>query len=130
MTRLRFVPTCVVILLAASGCAGGSPKGSTQASPQSDRNLIAKAELSQSRFSTVYAAIEALRSNWLALRGPGGGVQVYLDGEHLGGVEMLRTIPVPSVESIRHLDGIEAAARYGLGHDQGAILVTTHHGGP
>ncbi len=130
MTRLRFVPAWAVILLAASGCAGGSPNGSTSPSPRADRNLITRAELSQRRFPSVYAAVEALRTNWLALRGPVGAVQVYLDGQHLGGVEALLTIPVPSVESIRHMDGIEAAARYGRGHDQGAILVTTHHGGP
>jgi hypothetical protein len=130
MTRLRFVLACAVILLAASGCAGGSPQGSTPPSPQADRNLITRAELSQREFSSVYAAIEALHPNWLALRGPVNTVEVYLDGQHLGGVETLFTIPVPSVESIRHMDGIEAAARYGVGHDQGAILVTTHHGGP
>lgn len=130
MTRFRFVPACAVILLAASGCGGGSPKGSTPPSPQGDRNLITQAELSSRRFSSVYAAIEGLRLNWLAPRGPVNRVEVYLDGVHLGGVETLFTIPVPSVESIRHLDGIEAAARYGQGHDQGVILVTTRHRGP
>lgn len=129
MTRVRFVPACAIILLAASGCVGGSPKGSTPPSPHADRNLITQDELSQRRFSSVYAAIEILRLNWLALRGPGGGVQVYLDGQHLGGVETLFRIPVPSVESIRHLDGIEAAARFGLGNEQGVILVMTHLGG-
>jgi len=128
--RLRFVPASVVILLAGPGCAGGGPNGSTPPFPATDRNLITYAELTQRRFSTVYAAIESLRPNWLALRGPEGAVQVYLDGQHLGGVEMLMSIPIPTVESIRHVDGIEAAARYGRGHDQGAILVKTQHGGP
>jgi hypothetical protein len=127
MTRLRFVPAWAVILLAASGCASSATNASTSLSPPTDRNLITPEELSQRRFSTVYAAIEALRPNWLALRGPGGEVQVYLDEQHLGGVRTLLTIPVPSVQSIRHIDGIAAAARYGRGNDQGAILVSTHH---
>jgi len=130
MTRLRFVPAWAVILLAASACARVAPNGTTPPSPPTDRNLITQAEFTQRRFSTVYSAVEALRPNWLALRGPVGEVQVYLDGQHLGGVKMLLTIPVPTVESIRHVDGIEAAARYGRGHDQGAILVRTQHGGP
>ena len=94
------------------------------------RNLITRVELSQRRFPSVFAAVEALRTHWLALHGPSGQVQVYLDGQYLGGVQTLFTIPVVNVESIRHLDGIEAAARYGGGHDQGAILVTTQRSGP
>lgn len=129
MTRLRLVTFGAVILLAASGC-GGPRNPDSQPFPQSNRDLISTEELNQRRFPSVYAAIEALRTNWLTLRGPSGQVQVYLDGQYLGGVGMLRTIPVSNVESIRHLNGIEAAARYGLNHDQGAILVSTHHGGP
>jgi len=127
MTRLRLVPAWAVIVLAASACGGAIPNGSPQLSPPPDRNLITPEELSQRRFSTVYAAIETLRPNWLTLRGPDGEVQVYLDEQHLGNVRTLLTIPVPSVQSIRHLDGIAASARYGRDHEQGAILVFTHH---
>jgi len=127
MRHLRFVPAWAVIVLAASGCGPAVPNGSPALYSPPDRNLITPEELSQRRFSTVYAAIETLRPNWLALRGPEGEVQVYLDEQHLGGVRTLMTIPVPNVQSIRHMDGIAAAARYGRGHDQGAILVFTHH---
>jgi hypothetical protein len=130
MTRLRLVTVRAVILLAASGCGGPSSHDNARPFPQSNRNFISEDELNQRQFSSVYAAIEALRTNWLTLRGPEGQVQVYLDGQYLGGVGMLRSIPVRNVESIQHLDGIEAAARYGLNHDQGAILVSTHYGGP
>jgi len=124
--RLRLVSAWAGILFATSRCAPPPPGGSSQP-PPADRNVITPEEFTQRRFSTVYAAIETLRPNWLALRGPEGEVQVYLDEQHLGGVRTLMTIPVPNVQSIRHLDGIAAAARYGRGHDQGAILVFTHH---
>src|SRR5258705_2290 len=129
MTHLRFVPAWAVIVLAL-GCAGATPNASPRPVLPTDRNLITQEEFTQRRFATVYAAVEALRPNWLAKRGPGNGeIQVYLDGQLFGGVAALLTIPVPTVESIRHLDGIEAAARYGRGHDMGAILVKTIHGG-
>src|SRR5437667_10577384 len=72
VTRVRCVPAWVVILLAASGCAGGAPNGSPPPLPATDRNLITHAEFTQRRFSTVYAAVESLRPNWPALRGPEG----------------------------------------------------------
>jgi len=130
MARLRFVSGLAVIALAASGCGPAVPNASPQPSPPTDRNLITHAELTQRRFSTVYAAVEALRPNWLSLRGPSGEIQVYLDDQHLGGIRTLLTIPIPNVESIRHVDGIEAPARYGMGHEQGVILVRTHLGTP
>ena len=124
MTRLRFALALVAILVTGSACAGRSQPGSAGAAAV-DRNTITREELSQRSFYSVYDAVEVLRPNWLSLRGPSGAVQVYVDDNHLGGVEVLRTIRLPSVEVIRHMDGIQAAARYGLGHDQGAILVTT-----
>jgi len=47
----------------------------------------------------------------------------------MGGVELLRTVRLINVALIRHMDGIQASARYGLGHDQGAILITTRAAG-
>ena len=76
-------------------------------------------------FYSAYDAIAALRPMWLNKRGPDGEVQVYVDENHVGGVEMLRTQRTASISIMRHLDGIQASARYGLGHDQGAILIST-----
>jgi len=75
-------------------------------------------------------AIEALRSNWLRERGPDsfstpGHVQVYLDDSRVGGVETLRMLSLANVLFIRHVNGVDAAARWGLDHGQGVILVST-----
>ena len=122
MTRLRLALAWVAILVAGSACTGHSQPGSA---PAVDRNTLTREEFSQRSFYSAYDAVEALRAGWLSLRGPAGTVQVYVDDIHLGGVAALRTIRMVSVEVIRHMDGIQASARYGLDHDQGAILVTT-----
>jgi hypothetical protein len=43
----------------------------------------------------------------------------------LGGVETLRTIVVRPVSYIRHYNGIDATARWGLDHGSGVIYVST-----
>ena len=127
MTRLPCVLGWAAILVATSGCAARSPHDSA---PPVDRDLLTQEDLREHRFSTVFEAIEALRSNWLRERGPDsfsipGHVQVYLDDSRLGGVEALRTLPLANVLYIRHVNGVDAAARWGLDHGQGVILVST-----
>jgi hypothetical protein len=94
-----------------------------------DRNTLTSEEFNQRQFNSAFEAIETLRPSWLNRRGPSDVVQVYVDEIHLGGPGELRTIRLPSVAVFRHLDGIQAAARYGMGHDGGAILVTTRAAG-
>jgi len=121
MTRMRWAVAWAAILVAGSACSHRAQRGG---GPAADYNTLTAEELSQRPFYSVYEAIAALRPNWFSLRGPTGAVQVYVDDNHLGGVEMLRTIRIPSVEVIRHIDGIQGAARYGMGHE-GVILVKT-----
>lgn len=91
----------------------------------------------------AYILIEALHSNWMRERGvrpqparavavgarsvagENGGIQVYLDGHRMGGTEVLRGIPSGTVYSIRRINGVQAQARFGVGHSEGAILVAT-----
>jgi hypothetical protein len=123
MTRLRFALTWVALLAAGLACASGAAPGTA---PPVDRSTLTPEEIGGRPFYSVYEAIESLRPNWLIRRTPNEDeVQVYVDENHVGGVEMLRTIRLPSVAVIRYMDGIQAPARYGRGHTQGAILVTT-----
>lgn len=94
-----------------------------------DRNTLTAVELNQRSFYSAYEAVEALRPLWLNSRPRGGAVQVYIDENRLGGLEALRTVRIASVDLIRYMDGIQATARYGRGHDGGAILVTTRAAG-
>ena len=121
MTRLRFF-SAVAALVATAACAGGSKTGSTT---PTDRETLRPEEWGTRNFYTAAEAVAALRPLWLSKRGPDGEVQVYIDEVHVGAVEMLRSVRITSVAYIKHLDGIQAAARYGMNHDQGAILITT-----
>ena len=93
-----------------------------------DRSTLTGDEIHGEHFETAYDVIEAKRSNWLLDLGPMTmdsthkvAVQVYFDNVRLGRVEALRQIPVKTISTIHHLDGLEAQARYGIGHGAGVI---------
>lgn len=52
-------------------------------------------------------------------------IAVYVDGNRAGGVDELRQVPASLVVSIEYLDAPSASIRFGTGHAQGAIVVTT-----
>jgi len=124
--RLDFTLVWMALLMAGSACAAGTHSGGA---PSTDHNTLTREEFSQRQFNSAFEAIEALRPSWLNRHGPGGIIQIYVDDIHLGGTIELRSIRLVSVALIRHLDGIQAAARYGAGHEDGAILVTTRPAG-
>jgi hypothetical protein len=124
----------VTALLVAALLGGCATTGSAGRGPASDRNVITQAQLDAQHFETAFDAVSALRSNWLQERGPDSfqsptKVQVYVDNVRLGEVETLRTVPARIVSFIRHLDGVDANARYGIGHGAGAIVVSTFPSG-
>jgi hypothetical protein len=121
MPRLRCVTIAAVLLASACGGGGSKPAGPAPA----DRETLRPEEWGTRNFYSAYDAIAALRPLWLNRRGPDGTIQVYLDDNRLGGVEVLRTMRTASIAVIKHLDGIQGSARYGLGHEQGVILVST-----
>lgn len=123
MNRLRFLGALAALTVAtACGGGGGSHPGGTT---PTDRETLRPEEWGTRNFYTAAEAVAALRPLWLSKRGPDGEVQVYIDDVHVGAIEMLRSVRIASVAVMKHLDGIQAAARYGMNHDQGAILITT-----
>jgi outer membrane lipoprotein SlyB len=124
------------------------PQDGRSASSGEDLDIIVQAEIVESGATNAYDLVQARRPRWLSTRGSNtfreGGrivgyddrsviiedatdetIVVYLDGAKLGGVRMLREIPVASIVSIRHLDARTATFQYGTGHDHGAIVVLT-----
>ena len=53
-----------------------------------------------------------------------GDIVVYVNDVRMGGPEALQNVGAEAVVAIRYLDAAQAA-RYGTGHQHGAILVTT-----
>ena len=120
--------TALLVIGLSTACARPMSSG---ARPDKNHSLITKTELVENHFSNAYDAVSALRSNWLQPRGPDrfanpSKVWVYYDAVRLGGVETLSAIPVKPVSYIQHYDGVNATARWGVGHSAGVIHVSTH----
>ena len=126
---VRFAaPMAAALLFGSVACASGSSSGSS--STKTDRSLITSEQILKHRFTNAYEAVEALHSNWLQTRGSDSfatptPVWVYVDNVKYGTVERLREIAVTSIAYIRHYDGVAATSRWGVGHGQGVIQIST-----
>lgn len=112
-----------------AGVAGQTTMESPSDFARSDRILAD--ELPQVRGSSAADAIRQLRPNFLqaSLRGPARlsaqPPAVYVNGQHVGGIEALEIIGLQTVEEIRHLDPTAAKSMFGsyCPCDGGIILV-------
>lgn len=111
-----FLSTLVAVLVIA-GCASSSnaPPGVAGGGTSSTRDVITTEELSGIFVADLYQAIERLRPHWLTSRGLRSVtgetiIAVVVDGNFLGGVEMLRQITTPTAIRIRYMDASEATA--------------------
>ena len=125
---LRAVLAAAALLALTAACA--ARRSDTTAHP--DRAVLTQPQLVEHHFNNVYEAIEALRPHWLQARGPNsfrtpGQVLVYQDDNLLGGVDELRSVMIPAVMYIRYYDAVQATARWGVGHTQGVIYVSTRY---
>jgi hypothetical protein len=119
------------LLVAIAACSAGS--GNKSSAAPRDRNTLTAADIEKTGALDAFAAVQALRPNWLTKRGTTSFraveyIKIYLDGNLMGGPDQLRQITTNSVETIRYMDGLEATQRYGLDHGQGAVLVFTRKG--
>ncbi|HEX2092906.1 MAG TPA: hypothetical protein VHG28_10910 [Longimicrobiaceae bacterium] len=109
-----------------------------------DDKIIIQEQIEAAGLANVYDLVQALHPEWLRTRGvrgfyEGAGmlvgdepvalggptIRVYLDDARMGGVEALRQIPTASVVAVRFLDPGQATYKWGIGHNHGAIWVTT-----
>ena len=122
MTKLVRRSSLLLLLAALAACsanaAGGRPTRS---------DMITVDDLRTASSANLYDAVRALRPNWMRVVRAGNPtrVQVYLDNARIGGVEALRTLPMQGIAYLRWFDPIAASARWGLDHEQGAIVVST-----
>lgn len=130
MMRTPFLVAVLAFVLV--GC-GARTEGERTGSARHQQNVITPEEIRTGPQSNAYDLVLALRPQWLRERGPtslGGSantqVRLYVDDVRVGNAADLRRIPVPSVASLRFMDPIEASSRWGFGHDNGAIMITTH----
>jgi hypothetical protein len=125
-----FRPPLVTALLSATLAACVAPNQVPRPIP--DPQLITQDEISYSRATTAYDAIQRLRANFLSRRGETTILgrsstypTVYVDGLKFGGIDALRAIPAGQVATIRLYRSWDAATRYGNSSASGVIDVTT-----
>jgi hypothetical protein len=141
MFRTTSLATTLAVFLFAAACAStGEPR-----SGSSDTSVITEEEVANSHAANAYDLVQSLRPRWLNIRGQsslgtttrrgidGGNVDVmveqdipiYLDGTRIGGVETLRNVSTRELARLERLNAGTATQRFGGGHPNGAILLST-----
>lgn len=115
----------IALLLFATGACVSTGERTTR-----NRDVLTLEEIQSSDLTDAYEIIRGMRPQWLRVRGPNSfyaanPIMVYLDGNRMGGPEVLSSIPKLSIEEIRFYDPPEAQARFGLNNTNGAIVVRT-----
>jgi hypothetical protein len=112
-------------------------------------NIVTAAEIDAGNFRSAYDVVQRLRPNWFsraaqagsqtmgvsAVSGSqtsgGAGLVVYLDNTRMGGVDVLRDLPVSGIASLEFMDAVTAQSKLpGLGSSiiSGAILARSRVG--
>jgi hypothetical protein len=118
----------VLLALSLTFACVSTPRSARSSS--ADAAEITDEQLAERHYQNLYDAVVALRSNWLSTRGTDSfrtpsQVIVYLDDSRLGGIESLSGLSTQGIASVTHLNGIDATARWGIGHSAGVIAVHT-----
>lgn len=92
--------------------------------------FISLAEIQNSGESTAYDVIQSLRPLWLNKRGAQSiqfdtDILVYMGTAQIGALPALRQIPAATIASMEFLDAKAANYRFGMGHPNGAIIIST-----
>ena len=125
MHRLHNITVSAVITTAALfGAACASSSGRQQYAPVAySSDLLTSADLAAETHQDAYAALERLRPFFLQarpsssdVRGQPRTIRVFIDGDFAGDEEILRSIPVREIESIRRVQPAVAYATMGSLH--------------
>jgi hypothetical protein len=114
-----------MLLLCAVACGGNKQLGA-----QHDADRISRQEIMAGSFATAYDVVRNLHPNWLRLHNAESSrivsqIWVYLDGTKYGGINQLNNIRAGTIASIERIDPRTATTRWGSGHSEGVIYVTT-----
>lgn len=114
------------LLLLCGGCASSQ----ANARHRVDMSVLTQDDLVDHQYENVLEAVQTLRSNWLNDRGPDSfaspsHIWVYIDNTKVGDIQSLASISTRYISSIRKVNGIDATARWGIGHSAGVISVMT-----
>ena len=135
MRKTRSTPIVPVLMTLLASCAAPS-FGGDGVTPRGDPDVITREEMDENSAGTAYALVQTLRPQWLQTRGftnvrqaaGAGGIAVYMDNARLGdGVNEMRRVALAAVQYLQFFDAREATLRWGGGHVNGAILISTRN---
>lgn len=124
---------CLVAVAATIGCASGG-SGRTPVSARGTNRLLSADEVfaAKADAGSAYDALARLRPNWLAVHGVSSFdvrdaeyATVYIDGQHHGNLETLRSIPATDVRAYKYYDVTEAGAMFGLRAGTAGVIALT-----
>ena len=122
--RLRRLGLPLLLLCGACVSSRANPRHRV------DMSVLTQDDLVDHQYQSVLEAVQTLRSNWLNDRGPDSfaspsHIWVYIDNTKVGDVQSLAAISTRYISSIRKVNGVDATARWGIGHSAGVISVMT-----
>jgi hypothetical protein len=98
---------------------------------RSRRDVLTTEEIDATHASNAYDVVQRLRPQWLHNRGgpyadPDGSVEVrvFMNGQPIGGVAILKELSLMQVGTMRWVDPIRARGTYGPGNGRGVITIT------
>lgn len=127
----------LILLVAGFGLSACSASASRQDQEGGNYNVVDDEEidlaLEKRPLQNAHELIEYLRPRYLTPRAQQTVSQgviraepiVYVNGVRLGMLDELYNISAVGISKISYLRGKEAAHRYGMGHEGGAILIST-----
>jgi hypothetical protein len=149
--RLLRTSAALIAVGLALGCVSSTgsatPPTPSSAAAKKDPDLITASEIATQSFRDGYDIVQRLRPAWFTKKSgasttrrmgqspsasaTGAGLLVYLGSARIGGVEALRTLSAPTIESMKFLDAATATATLpGIGSSvvSGAIVVKIQRG--
>lgn len=118
------------VLLSALAFASACSHPRSEQAARGTGDEITAEEIRASSFTNVYDLIAQFRFRWLQARGTDtvnlqpGNVMVRVDDNEIGTVQALRNLSTVGITSIRFIDPVSSAGRWGLGYAHGAILIS------
>ncbi|HEX6747485.1 MAG TPA: hypothetical protein VF092_09380 [Longimicrobium sp.] len=99
---------------------------------RSRRDVLTRDEIEATHAASAFDVVRRLRPQWMHNRGgpiadPDGSVevQVFVNGQPVGSVNVLKEYTIMQIENMRWVDPIRARGTYGPGNGRGVITVTT-----
>ncbi|MEO8000084.1 MAG: hypothetical protein ABI852_21715, partial [Gemmatimonadaceae bacterium] len=104
--------------------------GAPQSRPARDPNLITRDQVIAGNYGNAYDVVRRLHPNWLVKRSLNDAnsnavIVTYVDGVSYGDVNWLKNVQSNAIDTIQRIDAGTATTRWGTGHSEGVIYVTT-----